>query len=536
MGHGDDKIPEQRSSRRKRLLRRMLTSLVFATGSFALLALALWAAFPLPSLDGRRASAALDGQGTPIAAAIAPVSARHPGQSGIYLLPDALDAFAARVEMIRAAERSVDLQYYIWNNDLSGRILLAELVRAADRGVDVRLLIDDNTTAGLDPMLAGANAHPHIEVRLFNPLTLRSVRAANYLFAFPRLNRRMHNKSLTIDGAVTIVGGRNVGDEYFGAEQDGLFIDMDALAIGAVLPEVSAQFDRYWNSRSAYPAELLIAADGGEPMPALRDPPESDSERGRQYRAAIAATAFIRDAMTQTLNWQWTEVRLFSDDPAKALGAEPPESLLINRLKPVIAGAQGSFDLVSGYFVPAGSGTDLLTGLARRKVDTLVVTNSFAVTDVPLVHAGYVKKRMPLLEAGVRLFEVRPGPKGHAEESPHSATRFSGGGESLHAKAFVVDRRLLFVGSFNFDPRSAELNCEMGFLIDSPYLSGLVADGLRARLPDHSYAVTLSPEGTLQWGISTDGRQSILATEPGTTAWNRTAVWLLSHLPIDWLL
>lgn len=514
----------------------MLTSLIFLTGSFALLALALWAAFPLPSLEGRRSSQALADQTTPVAAAIAPVSARHPGKSGIYLLPDALDAFAARVEMIRAARQSVDLQYYIWHNDLSGRILLSELVKAADRGVRVRLLIDDNTTTGLDPMLAGANAHPGIEVRLFNPLTLRRVRPANYLFAFPRLNRRMHNKSLTIDGAVTIVGGRNVGDEYFGAEQDGLFIDMDALAIGAVLPAVSAQFDQYWNSRSAYPAELLLAADRAVPIDGLRDPPESNSLRGRQYRQAIAGTAFIQGAMSQTLNWQWTDVQLFSDDPAKALGAEPPESLLINRLKPVIADADDSFDLVSGYFVPATFGTGLLTGLAARGVDTLVVTNSFAVTDVPLVHAGYVKKRKPLLKAGVRLFEVRPGPQAPAEEPGPRATRFSGGGESLHAKTFVIDRRLLFVGSFNFDPRSADLNCEMGFLIDSPYLSGLVADGLRTRLPEHSYTVTLSAGDRLQWSDTANGRRGILTTEPGTTTWNRTAVWLLSHLPIDWLL
>ncbi|MGB3844246.1 phospholipase D family protein [Sphingopyxis sp. YF1] len=517
----------------------MLTALVFATGSFVLLALVLWLAFPLPSLDGRRSSEAISDPAAAVAAAIAPVSAQHPGQSGIYLLPDALDAFAARVEMIRAAERSVDLQYYIWNDDLSGRLLLAELVKAADRGVRVRLLIDDNTTAGLDPLLAGANAHPQIEVRLFNPLSVRRVRAANYLFAFPRLNRRMHNKSLTIDGAVTIVGGRNVGDEYFGAEQDGLFIDMDALAIGAVLPEVSAQFDRYWNSRSAYPAELLIPAGRAIPLAALRNPPESNSARGRQYRQAIAQTAFIQDAMTQTLNWQWTGVQLFSDDPAKALGAEPPESLLVNRLKPAIAEAQDSFDLVSGYFVPADLGTGLLTGLARRGVDTLVVTNSFAVTDVPLVHAGYIKKRKPLLDAGVQLFEVRPGTQDRtepAEPAEHSATRFSGGGESLHAKTFVVDRRRLFVGSFNFDPRSAELNCEMGFLIDSPYLAGLVADGLRQRLSDHSYAVTLSPKGQVQWIDTKHGKQEVLATEPGTTAWNRASVWLLSHLPIDWLL
>ena len=164
------------------------------------------------------------------------------------------------------------------------------------------------------------------------------------------------------------------------------------------------------------------------------------------------------------------------------------------------------------------------------------MTNSFAVTDVPLVHAGYVKKRQPLLAAGVHLFEVRPGPKGRAAETVHNATRFSGGGESLHAKTFVIDRRKLFVGSFNFDPRSAELNCEMGFLIDSPYLSSLVADGLRERLPGHGYAVTLSPKGKLQWGDTADGRQGVLTVEPGTTAWNRTTVWLLSHLPIDWLL
>jgi len=189
--------------------------------------------------------------------------------------------------------------------------------------------------------------------------------------------------------------------------------------------------------------------------------------------------------------------------------------------------------------VPADFGTDLLTGLARRGVDTLVVTNSFAVTDVPLVHAGYIKKRMPLLDAGVKLFEVRPAPgvpvdRGVAPD--HAATRFSGGGESLHAKTFVVDRRLLFVGSFNFDPRSAELNCEMGFVIDSPYLAGLIADGLRERLPDHSYAVARSPQDQLIWIDTAHGQRGVLTTEPGTTAWNRMSIWLLSHLPIDWLL
>ncbi|MDZ3832091.1 MAG: phospholipase D family protein [Sphingopyxis sp.] len=532
-------MAEQTSARRRRkgAIRRLFQSVALLTGCVTLLALLLWALFPLPSLDGRRSShMAEDIEATSVGAAIGRAAAAHPGQSGIYLIPDALDAFAARIEMVRAAEKSVDLQYYIWNDDLSGRLLLAELIRAADRGVRVRLLIDDNTTAGLDPMLIGANAHPQVEVRLFNPLTLRRLRFANYLFAFPRLNRRMHNKSLTVDGSMTIVGGRNVGDEYFGAEQDGLFIDMDALAIGAVVPDVSRQFDEYWNSRSAYPSERLIAADRAEPMATLRDPPAATGEAGQRYRRAAAETAFIRDAIDGQLAWQWTEVRLFSDDPAKALGAEPPESLLVNRLKSTIADARSSFHLVSGYFVPAGFGTQLLSGLARRGVDTSVVTNGFAVTDVPLVHAGYVKKRAPLLKAGVRLYEVRKDPAKPAVETEHSATRFSGGGESLHAKTFVVDRRWLFVGSFNFDPRSAQLNCEMGFLIDSPYLSGLVVDGLDERLPAHSYAVARSRKGDLQWIDSSGPKPRVLTTEPDTTRWNRTLIWLLSHLPIDWLL
>lgn len=523
-------------NKRRGVIWRLFQSAAFLTGSITLLALLLWALFPLPSLDGRRSShMAENGDTTTVGAAISRAAAAHPGQSGVYLIPDALDAFAARAEMIRAAEQSVDLQYYIWNDDLSGRMLLAELVRAADRGVRIRLLIDDNTTAGLDPILIGANAHPNIEVRLFNPLTLRRLRLANYLFAFPRLNRRMHNKSLTIDGTVTVVGGRNVGDEYFGAEQDGLFIDMDALAIGAVVPDVSRQFDQYWNSRSAYPAEYLIAGEKAETLDRLRHPPISNSEAGTRYRRAIADSGFIRSAIERQLNWQWTDVRLYSDDPAKALGAEPPESLLVHRLKSTIAEAQDSFHLISGYFVPAGFGTQLLSGLARRGVDTNVVTNGFAVTDVPIVHAGYVKKRVPLLKAGVKLFEVRKDPASPAIETEHS-TRFSGGGESLHAKTFVVDRRWLFVGSFNFDPRSAQLNCEMGFLIDSPYLSGLVVDGLQDRLSAHSYAVARSAGGEVQWIDRSGPAPLVRTTEPDTTAWNRSIIWLLSHLPIDWML
>lgn len=515
----------------------MLTYLLWFVAALAVLAIVLKIAFPLPPHANLPPDPALPAITSPMMERTEQLSQAHPELTGLYLLPDGLDAFAMRLGMVRQAQRSIDARYYIWEGDLSGRMLLAEIVAAADRGVRVRLLIDDNPTAGLDPMWAGVNAHPNIAVRLFNPLTIRAVRPANYLFDFFRLNRRMHNKSFTVDDVATVIGGRNIGDEYFGAKSEGLFIDLDTLAVGAVVPDVAADFERYWTSEPAFPADVILAGKPGLSLSELRDPNYADAELTRDYRAAAdGAIETLRFDETAAERLTWAPVRLVSDNPDKALDKAKRTDLMAYQIAPVIMGAKTRFDLVSGYFVPGKEGTAMIANLARNGVATRVVTNSIQVTDVPIVHAGYDPYRPDLLNSGVQLYEARPANSAKKAVQTLGNTRFSGGGESVHAKTFAVDDRIFFVGSFNFDPRSALLNCEMGFLIDSPELARAFTAGVSERVPEFAYHVQVAPDGVMTWTEQDDGKAVTYRTEPGTTVVSRALVTGMSLLPIEWLL
>lgn len=504
---------------------------VAALVAIAALAIGLKLAFPLPD-RAISAEIALKPEQGDLASAIAGYTSGHAGLSGIHLVPVGIDAFAARIAMVRAAQRSIDAQYYIWENDVSGHMMLEELIGAADRGVRVRLLLDDNPTAGLDSTWRAVAAHRNIEVRLFNPLSIRKVRPANYLFDFPRLNRRMHNKSLTVDGAVTVVGGRNIGDAYFGAGTEGLFIDLDAVVIGAAVPDVSQVFQRYWDSPSAYPAGQILGKSSTQDQAHFAASGKDGSQLAAAYRAAVGQQVAALDFAHSSPDLTWAQATVLSDDPAKALNKAARSGLLASRLEPLIKGARQRFDLVSGYFVPGDFGKDLLTGLARKGVQARVVTNSIQVTDVPIVNAGYAPYREPLLRAGVRLFEARPLSEHPAKDRVKlGGTSFSGGGESVHAKSFAIDNRLLFVGSFNFDPRSALLNCEMGMVIESPELARAFNSALDQRLPDSTHALKLRDD-KLVWD---DGQQAY-TTEPGTRWWQRGIIKVLSWLPVEWAL
>ena len=513
----------------------MLVAILWFVCGIAVLAVALKIAFPLPARDDFPPDLPVPLAESELATSLAGMPENDGQASGIFLLPVGIDAFAMRLALVRNAAQTIDAQYYIWEDDLSGRMLLQEIVAAADRGVRVRILIDDNPTAGLDGMWTAINSHPNISVRIYNPLTIRAVRPANYLFDFFRLNRRMHNKSFTVDGVATVVGGRNVGDPYFGASDDTLFIDLDALGVGAVVPAVSQQFQIYWDSEPVYPAARILAKPSGDAIDAYRAPRYPDSALADAYRdAAQGAMAKLQKASEAESPLIWSQVELVYDDPAKGLAKVKNEDLMITRLAGLIGESRKSFDLVSGYFVPTRRGEALLGGLAKRGVETKVVTNSFQVTDVPLVHAGYAPSRKPLLRDGVILYEAKPQAPGAQEASSLGATRFSGGGESVHAKSFVIDDRKLFVGSFNFDPRSAVLNCEMGFVIDAPELASAVSQGLDRRMPQNSYRLGLD-DGEISW-TEVGEKARVHGEEPGTTAFSRFMVWLLSQLPIAWLL
>jgi putative cardiolipin synthase len=492
----------------------------------------------LPSLEGRTETSAItDTAGTRLGRAIAPGAASHPGKSGIHSLPVPSDAFAARILLARAADRTLDVQYYIWHGDQAGYLLFEALWEAAGRGARVRLLLDDNGTSGLDETIAALDAHPNIEVRLYNPLAHRNFRALNFVTDFERVNRRMHNKSFTADSQATIVGGRNIGNEYAGAGQGVLFADLDVIAVGSVVGEVSKAFDLYWNSRSAYPSASLLApadAEAGSRLESRFAATRADPV-AVDYVEIMRATKLLQDLLGGTLQLEWTDARVLRDDPAKTLDTEGKrELLLLNDVLATVGPPEKSFDLVSPYFVPGEKGTADLGAMARRGVAVRILTNSLAATDVSAVHAGYAKRRGELVSSGVQLYELKPTAEGGKPEGK----RKTGGSSSasLHAKTFALDRRRIFVGSFNFDPRSARLNTELGFVIDCPAVAQAITDGFANSLARRAYEVRLGAAGSLQWVEQRDGETLVHDAEPGTDLWQRLGVSLLSLMPIEWLL
>ena len=483
-------------------------------------------------------------------------SAAHPGLSGVQLLADAREAFAARVALARAAEHSLDLQYYIWHGDRSGTLMLEAVYAAAERGVRVRLLLDDNGISGLDAVLRALDGHPNIEVRLFNPFRIRWPKAIGYVTDFPRLNRRMHNKSFTADNSVTIVGGRNIGDEYFGAADGGLFSDLDALAIGPIVGDVSADFDRYWSCGSSYPASRILPGVGERQRRRLhkrasiveRDP------SARRYVQAVRDLPLVHQLVEGRLPFVWAKVRMISDNPAKALGGSPKRDLLSEKLHTVLERSERELGLISSYFVPGRRGCAEFRRLAEQGVAVSVLTNAYEATDVGIVHAGYAPYRRHLLQAGVRLYEMRR----EARDAPRRrdrrrgirlgvASNFRGSGtgstaalrsgaSTLHAKTFTVDRERLFIGSFNLDPRSIALNTELGFLIESPDLAGQVADVFADQVAHLAYEVRLDDSGDLVW-VEQDGTDTrVHREEPGIGIIPRLTLALAARLPIEWLL
>ena len=459
---------------------------------------------------------------TRLGRSVAPRAQLHPGESGIVELRDGRDAFAARVLLADIAERTLDLQYYIWRNDMSGALLFAAICRAADRGVRVRLLLDDNNTSGLDSFLAALSSHSNIQVRLFNPFRLRRWRPLEYLTDFARLNRRMHNKSFTVDGQVAIVGGRNIGDEYFDADQALSFVDLDVMAIGPVVREVASDFERYWQSESAQSAESVLGRATAASVREVAAAAEEMVQRPAAiaYVNALQSCAFVHDLLAGTVEYRWAATRMVSDDPAKGLGRQRPRGTMLERLSDTLNVPTRQLQLVSPYLVPTGTGERALSDLAREGVKVSILTNALESTDVPIVHAGYAKRRRKLLKAGVVLYELMR----VARVRSRRDRRLTGSsGSSLHAKTFSVDCARVFVGSFNLDPRSASLNTEMGLLIESPVLASQIAAAFAEDIPARSYRVTLSEAGTLQWIEQHENGDIVHTTEPGTSGANASA-------------
>jgi putative cardiolipin synthase len=461
-------------------------------------------------------------------AALAHLCRGRPGGSGIQLLGDPGVSLAVRLALVRQARHSIDAQYYIWRNDVAGRLLLDELVAAAARGVRVRLLLDDFPNAALYPLLAGA---PGISVHLFNPFRRSWGRWRN-LFDLARLNRRMHNKSLTVDGVATVIGGRNIGDEYFDPGHAELAADLDVLAIGAIAADVARDFQLYWDSTPVVPLRA-----GRHPRPGH----DAAAAALRARYEAAAASPDTLALMDEAADFTWAPVTMLSDPPEKTLGTAPDNALLLPQLLRAIGPIRRRLMLVSAYFIPTTETAALFGDLARRGVEVDILTNSLVSNNVALVHAWYAPWRRRLIDMGVRLWELRGKADAHARlglvprflrcEADHTSL-FRPSASALHAKTMTADGAILFVGSMNFDPRSVRFNTEMGFLIRSPVLAGQVERGLDAALPVFAWA--LGPDGSGGGLVWRHGDEEV-RSEPGTAALRRFALWLLGKLPLGQL-
>ena len=512
-------------------------SLLTITISMSMLAVfAARFVFALPSIEGNhRSSAVAASPDTYLGRGLLPHIQKHEGSSGVIPLNEGTDAFATRMLLARAAEHSIDARYYIWDNDYTGLLLLEELRKAAMRGVRVRLLVDDNGTPELDPELALLNRHSNFEVRVFNPFNFRYLRLASYLFDFPRLNRRMHNKSFSVDGVATIVGGRNVGDAYFGRSTETQFSDFDLLLIGQAAVDVARDFDAYWASNSAYPHELLVQngtmtqSDFESKIGTVEN-----SSDNKKYADALAKSSLIQSLFEGSLKLSWSKTTLFSDDPKKGLGLTSHDDLLISSLLRLFEQSNESIDLVSAYFVPGDQGTRGLTAAAKKGMEVQILTNSMAATDVFLVHAMYAKYRARLLAGGVDIYELR----NQTEDRARGYNGFLGSSSaSLHTKTFVMDSKRVFVGSFNLDPRSTFLNCEMGFLIESPDLAKAVKDSISISRIQNAWHVKSNNSGRLTWqSANADGQVITQDVEPQSTLFQRLLMHMLGIAPIEWLM
>lgn len=476
--------------------------------------------------------------GENITAALQQLTLDHPQLTGIYPLEQGMDAFAARLILAATAQKTLDIQYYIWEADVTGTLLFQALKHAADRGVRIRLLLDDNNSKGLDAILLTLNRHPNVEIRLYNPNMYRNLRFFGFLGHFVRLNRRMHNKSFTADNQISITGGRNIGDEYFAVEGNMLFADLDTLLIGKIVPKISQDFDAYWNSPLAYPVDSIVTGKAASPEVVDRLLAKQRAHN-RQFQAieirylkSLQQLDFIHQLRDATLPLYWAEAELISDTPKKTLAGAVKAELMSQKLTDAMGKPQFRLNIVSPYFVPTRRGAKQLIKLKQQGIDVQVLTNAMTATDVKVVHSGYAKYRKRLLKHGIAIYELKPnGPVVKMRDSYITGDT----GNSLHAKTFEIDGKRIFIGSYNLDPRSATLNTEMGVVVHSEKLAQNIVAGLDEWLPTQSYQLTLNKHH-IEWTTLDKGKPITYRNEPQTYAWERGMIWLLMKLPIEWLL
>lgn len=473
----------------------------------------------------------------------------HSGKSGFRIIPVGADGFLARMQMINAAERTLDLQYFIFRGDDTGRLLTDAVLHAADRGVRVRILIDDGETMAGDEQIEKLEAHQSIEIRIFNPFAYRGhsmlIRASEFALNSSRLDYRMHNKLLVVDNSIALIGGRNIGDQYFQIDPESQFADDDVFAAGPVVQKLSTTFDEFWNSALSIPVEALSGGNSSHAQlnahrEELHQQTRQSQADGIDYVKRIAIGEPFNGILSGRLALVWANSQLICDSPDKS---KVEKGAMVGRLMQrsvmsATTAVRSELLMVTPYLIPGTEGMQMFSDLRRRDVKIRILTSSLESSTVLAAQSGYMHYREPLLKIGVELYEIRS-LLGNTKGSGETKAISQHGNYSLHAKLFVFDRQRLFIGSMNFDQRSMHLNTEIGLIIDSPELAQQVAARFDAMVqPANSYALLLRPNRTgsashLVWRTQENGKMVEYETEPARSKWQRFEVNFLSLAPLD---
>ncbi|MBE9560793.1 MAG: phospholipase D family protein [Proteobacteria bacterium] len=462
-------------------------------------------------------------------------------QSGFYLLSDNTDAFVARFALATIAEKTLDIQYYIMHSDASGRYLAYAILSAADRGVHVRILVDDINLSGRDSIFKTMSQHENIEIRTFNPLSNRDwFRNIELLTNLDRAGRRMHNKTFIADNASAIVGGRNIGDEYFDARNNLNFVDLDLLTIGPIVTDITKSFDDYWQSHWATPIESLSKIRVvKKQLMTLRSKLKDKWHlaKNTEYFQTIKNAEFTQKIINKQIDFIWAEATLFYDRPEKISSHTFNQTVHIGpQVMPYFERANSEILIATPYFVPGNKGSKWFRNKQANGTEITILTNSLAATDVIAVHAGYKKYREQLVASDINMYELKP----TAQPTLSKTNKLIEGSRhaSLHAKYMVVDQQYVFIGSANIDPRSEFLNTEIGIMVNSKELAKQTIDLFnRSSSLDNSFHLQHDKSNNgIDWVTNENGIEVHYSSEPKASLIKKIGVYILGLLPIESLL
>ncbi|MCU4535743.1 phospholipase D family protein [Acinetobacter bereziniae] len=463
------------------------------------------------------------------------------GLTAYLAMNDAFQSIASRIHLIRKAKYTLDLQYYIWADDFIGNLMLHELLKAADRGVKVRLLIDDQNGTKIDRQLSALLTHPNISIKLYNPYKFRHFRVMDYIFRAQRINHRMHNKLIIADGAIAVTGGRNISSEYFDASESFQFTDMDVLFFGQSVNRANEVFTEFWNFELSYPIEQFISKGSAQDLIDLRKSFEKleQAEHSTDEKVNLEQKELANELNQNKINWAYAD--FLADSPKKSLGKAQGNELISHQIHQHLGDPKQEMDLIAAYFVPTQNGTDFISQFPKQNVDVRILTNSFVANDVALVHAFYQKYRVDLLKNGAKLYEFKP----YIERKRRTWYEVVTGNiipkkgknkSSLHAKFINIDDKV-FIGSFNLDPRSFNINTEVGLVLKSDPLQEQISDLLDRTLLTVAYELQLNSQGELIWlDYQGDGKVIKHHVDPETTRFQRFMMYSVSYLPLEWMM